>query len=1044
MRLRRVEETVLSCMLLCQSCWLQFVTTQTGTIHPDTSRSFIEFLNPPETVTNGPVLKVLYHCERSQVVHVDVLASSLVKPLVGIFKKRWICSPDGTESIREIRLDFPDQMVYREDFFLRHPIYVSNVLLRAWITDYPHDFNKPDRNSYNKGVVKMYHLIPTPAPYKRPYKDHQKTLHWDMELLWNLRKDKITQCPAEEEVAHLLPFLYACSGESFGLLRTLAPYSDRVLERQRWRYSVSPRCSFTTWVYVMQWCPVDFCGVLYHLDIRNDYITPAVLMTDTGHLHIQVELVSSDPHAFRSVSPIALKEWCQIQLTLENSLANLTVICGEKVNAMTYRFPDKILLSDTAGSFHLGGSKYVRGMNGFYGPSIYYRNRIVPIYKTHPPLLVESTELSQWFLTCDAFKDECSARFQHLSSLRKPSEPAGGCSDTYRELIARYRPPDPGPKCTIWDAPPPSHRSLISRMLRRRAGRAGHVHFKSELFGQALHRVYLRKILAPEGLSGIRRAMPLLLQAGCLGHDPALYLASVLYQTGLGVKRDASKALKFSLISAQKSERLSQLSLGHKHHLGVDGYPLDYDLSYAYYSSVARQTMTDRLQPDKHQAFVEHIRLTDEDVLKQQTKENDDLFMWLRFQARQGVTSAQQAVSRMLFWGQQGISSNPQAAVKFYERGARELKDPVMMYDYGVVLLRGQGVKQNIPKALEYLRRAADMDFVPALNSLGWYYEQHKKDYRKAADLWERADRLGNSEAPFNLGILHYYGLYPGRMQNHSAAYHYYLKSALRGHIDAAVNLANYWIRGHPEVVDRLPYDAVVWTKWAGEQNGYLGATLRNALDSYLEQSWAGAILYNIQAAETGFEVAAFNAAVLCEQDPDGLVSRYLQIDCIWKYYNLSTHSDRPPSYAQIKMGDLFYTSHGRRKRDVQAAVQMYTAAAAQRDPQGLYSLGILVEEGVTLPRSTLDQLGFNRSISSHNYTIIMELYRRCRDHEAEDSYVPCSLALLNAQLQYVWKFHGSILKCSSAAAIALVTALSLMTVFGRLQNAARNLQLSV
>ncbi|KAG8534460.1 hypothetical protein GDO81_019464, partial [Engystomops pustulosus] len=109
----------------------------------------------------------------------------------------------------------------------------------------------------------------------------------------------------------------------------------------------------------------------------------------------------------------------------------------------------------------------------------------------------------------------------------------------------------------------------------------------------------------------------------------------------------------------------------------------------------------------------------------------------------------------------------------------------------------------------------------------------------------------------------------------------------------------------------------------------------------------------------------------------DGLVSRFMQIDCMWKYYNLSTHSERPPSYALIKMGDLFYSSHVRRKRNVHAAVEMYTAAALQRDPQGLYNLGILVEEGVSLPRSTLRQLGFNSSMSVSNFTIVMEMYRR-------------------------------------------------------------------
>ncbi|XP_071989725.1 protein sel-1 homolog 3-like [Engystomops pustulosus] len=1025
------------CLILCQCCWIQMVTSQPGS----TSRSFVDFLNPPEKVSVSPVLVVFFHCDRRQVVHVDILASSPTKPLVAIFKKRWTCGPNDTESTQEMRLDFPDGMVYRDDYFLRRPVLVADVLLRAWITDRPVDLDRPDRFSFSEAVVRVSHVMKTLPLYSRPYKDHRRSLRWDQDLLWNLSKDKIIQCPVEQEVVPLLSFLYASTGESYGVTRALKPYGDRVLETQRRRDSVSPRCSFIFWVFVTQRCPNAFCGVFYHLDLRHNYITPALLMTATGHLHVQVELVSREAQAFLSRGSVPLYQWCQIQLTLDSTLGNLTFTCGDKVQEMTYRFSDAVLLSDTAGSLHLGGSRYVQGLSGYYGPSVYYRNRIVAIHRTPPPRLVDSIELPHWFQKCADFKDECSAKFQNFISKKQKS---GMSAALYHDYQTRYGAGSSVLRCSMLDSPPPLRRRLISRLLRRRASRPGHVTFNGELLGQALYNVYKKRLLAADGFPRMRRSMGLLLQAGCLGYHPALYTAAVLHQTGLGVTRDPAKALKFSLIAAQNDERLSLLSLGHKHHLGVDGFPLDYDLSYGYYSNIARQTMADRLQPDRHQAYVEHIRLTDEEVLKQQTKENDDLFMWLRFQARQGVSSAQQAVSRMLFWGQQGISSNPEAAVKFYEKGAMQMKDPVMMYDYGVVLLRGQGVKQNIPKALEFLRKAADMDFVPALNSLGWYYEQYEKDYQKAVEYWERADELGNPEAPFNLGILNFYGLILGKPQNHSAAYYYYLRSAVRGHIDAAVHVSNFWIEGLPQVVDRLPYDAVVWTKWAAEQNGFLGAKLRKALDSYQQNSWSGALLHYIEAAEAGFEVAQFNAAIICEDDPEGLVSRFMQIDCVWKYYNLSTHSERPPSYALIKMGDLFYSSHVRRKRNVHAAVEMYTAAALQRDPQGLYNLGILVEEGVSLPRSTLRQLGFNSSMSVSNFTIVMELYRRCRDHEQEESYVPCSLALLNAHLQYIWTFHGSILKCSSAAAIAIVTTLSLMTISGRLQNAAQNLQLSV
>lgn len=48
----------------------------------------------------------------------------------------------------------------------------------------------------------------------------------------------------------------------------------------------------------------------------------------------------------------------------------------------------------------------------------------------------------------------------------------------------------------------------------------------------------------------------------------------------------------------------------------------------------------------------------------------------------------QQAIARMLFWGQQGVSPNIQKAVRHYERGAVQWEDPGSMYDYGIVLLQ--------------------------------------------------------------------------------------------------------------------------------------------------------------------------------------------------------------------------------------------------------------------------------------------------------------------------------------------------------------------
>lgn len=42
----------------------------------------------------------------------------------------------------------------------------------------------------------------------------------------------------------------------------------------------------------------------------------------------------------------------------------------------------------------------------------------------------------------------------------------------------------------------------------------------------------------------------------------------------------------------------------------------------------------------------------------------------------------------MLFWGQQGVAKNPEAAIEWYAKGAIETEDPVLIYDYAIVLFK--------------------------------------------------------------------------------------------------------------------------------------------------------------------------------------------------------------------------------------------------------------------------------------------------------------------------------------------------------------------
>lgn len=48
----------------------------------------------------------------------------------------------------------------------------------------------------------------------------------------------------------------------------------------------------------------------------------------------------------------------------------------------------------------------------------------------------------------------------------------------------------------------------------------------------------------------------------------------------------------------------------------------------------------------------------------------------------------QQRLAQMLFWGQQGVAKNPEAAIEWYAKGALETEDPALIYDYAIVLFK--------------------------------------------------------------------------------------------------------------------------------------------------------------------------------------------------------------------------------------------------------------------------------------------------------------------------------------------------------------------
>ncbi|XP_073093865.1 protein sel-1 homolog 3 isoform X1 [Manis javanica] len=1010
-----------ACALLLL-CYLNFVpslgrqTSLTTLVIPEAEQSmaykdFIYFTVFEGNVRNVSEVSVEYLCSQPCVVNLEAVVSSEFRSSIPVYKKRWKNEKHlHTSRTQIVHVRFPSIMVYRDDYFIRHSISVSAVILRAWIT---HKYSGGDLNvkweeNLLHAVAKNYTLLKTVPPFERPFKDHQVCLEWNMDYIWNLRANKIPQCPLENDVVTLLGFLYASSGENTGIVKKFARFRNRELEATRRQRIDYPVFTVSLWLYLLHYCKASLCGILYFVDSNEMYGTPSVFLTKEGHLHIQMHLVKGEDLAVKTKFTMPLKEWFRLDISFNGGQIVVTITIEQDLKShhnQTISFREDFHYNDTAGYFIIGGSRYVTGIEGFFGPLKYYRLHTVHPEQIFNPLLEKqlAEQIKLYYDRCAEVQEILSV---YTSRVEQDSGRQEACElrNSYLDLKHRYESLSTC-RALPWEKElRDQHPSLFQALLEMHLLTVPRNQNESVLeIGGSIFEKAIKRLSSVDGLHHIRSVIPFLMDSSCCGYHKASYYLTVFYETGLNVPRDELQGMLYSLVGGQGSERLSSMNLGYKHYQGIGNYPLDWELSYAYYSNIAMKTPLDQHTLRGDQAYVETVRLKDDETLKVQTREDGDVFMWLKHEATRGNAAAQQRLAQMLFWGQQGVAKNPEAAVEWYAKGALETEDPALIYDYAIVLFKGQGVKRNRRLALELMKKAASKGLHQAVNGLGWYYHKFKKNYAKAAKYWLKAEEMGNPDASYNLGVLYLDGIFPGVPgRNQTLAGEYFHKAAQGGHIEGTLWCSLYYMTGNLETFPRDPEKAVVWAKHVAEKNGYLGHVIRKGLNAYLEGSWHEALLYYVLAAETGIEVSQTNLAHICEERPD-LAKKYLGINCVWRYYNFSVFQIDAPSFAYLKMGDLYYYGHQNQSQDLELSVQMYAQAALDGDSQGFFNLALLIEEGATIPHHILDFLEIDPTIHSDNISILQELYERCWSHSSEESFSPCSLAWLYLHLRLIW-----------------------------------------
>ncbi|XP_070804831.1 LOW QUALITY PROTEIN: protein sel-1 homolog 3 [Pituophis catenifer annectens] len=922
-------------------------------------------------------------------------------------------------------------MVFRDDYLIKRSLNVGYVILYTWIT---HKaalvHHAPQAESYWRAIVRDYSFLDPVPPFQRPFKEHKMCLTWSTEQTWKLRANRIPRCPHENDLMDILNFPYASSGEGTGIVKRFQKFKNRELEAIRKDHTSYPTFTILAWLYLLCYCERSLCGILYFIDSREMYGTPSVFLTNTGYLHIQMHLVKGGDLAVKTTFPLPLKRWFRLDLSINGQEIDIAIV-GKNMNIFQrqrFNFLQDFYYDDTDGYLVLGGSGYVPGIKGYFGSVKYYRlNNLETERFSHPFSNRDISERIEMYYQKRA--NIQSGVANHGFSLKYFDENQQCPVDNYYlELSNKYR---SSLKCVglDWEKGLREEDHSMLEDMKDTTPRSPEVSQpKKELafkIGRRLFVAAAQNLSQWDGLLHIHANILALRVSSHCGYSRASYVLGVIFEIGLGVSPDPLQGLLYSLVAAQEGDRLALMNLGYKHYRGINNYPQDLEVSYAYYSDVALKTPRDQQSGGGDQALVEAIRLQDGDLLKALTKENGDIFMWLKHEAVRGDSAAQQRLGQMLFWGQQGVEKNLKKAVEWYAKGALENEDPVSLFDYSIVLFKGQGVKRNKRLAFQLMKKASSKGFPQAVNGLGWYYHNFKRDYVKAAKYWLKAEAMGSSEATFNLGVLHLDGLYPGVTgRNRTMAAGYFYKAAEKGHMEGTLHCSQFYITGNLPSFPRDPEKAVLWAKYVAEKNGHLGHVIQKALKAYLELSWNEALLYYILSAETGIEVSQTNLAHLCEEKPN-LTKRYFAADCVWKYYNLSISQSNAPSFAYLKVGDFYYYGYQNQSKSLDMSARMYAQAALREDAQGFFNLALLLEEGFSIPSYILDRLEIDSSVHSRNMSLRQELYERCWNYSNQDSVSPCLLALLYLRLRILSDniFHSNpIYYLSCLAPYLLVT----------------------
>ncbi|CAL8252127.1 unnamed protein product [Merluccius merluccius] len=79
------------------------------------------------------------------------------------------------------------------------------------------------------------------------------------------------------------------------------------------------RVTVSVWLYLLEWCQSKLCGVLLHVNKKQEFDSVLMLLTDTGGVVIQTRLTSGEDKSFHAHASLPLLTWLRLDCSVHHN-----------------------------------------------------------------------------------------------------------------------------------------------------------------------------------------------------------------------------------------------------------------------------------------------------------------------------------------------------------------------------------------------------------------------------------------------------------------------------------------------------------------------------------------------------------------------------------------------------------------------------------------------------------------------------------------------------------------------------------------------------